>query len=231
VPCSHWATDLQLSQKRGGAYHGTVVYFVIFRCCFFPWYKGSLRDNSFNHNFLYMRLSWKATATIAGSPVGIPAIFQSYSGWEKFVSKKSERGDSGMGQHGQRFNTGTCFSVSSDDKLVLFLFPGIPTGDPAIVAVAFHDKRIYKKLWLKELSLSDPLYHGKKQHRNRCPCWPIPESPLSDFLLTNFSHPEYDWNIACWTISNQSINQFAHTIVSSYIDVSTLLFNMINIPW
>jgi hypothetical protein len=28
-----------------------------------------------------------------------------------------------MGQHGQRLNTGTCFSVSSDDKLVLFLFP------------------------------------------------------------------------------------------------------------
>jgi hypothetical protein len=92
------------------------------------------------------------------------AIFQSYSGWEKFVSKKSERGDSGMGQHGQWLNTGTCFSVFSDDKLVLFLFPGIPTGDPAIVA--FYDKRIYKKLRLKELSLSDPLYHGKKQHRN-----------------------------------------------------------------
>jgi hypothetical protein len=53
------------------------------------------------------------------------------------LSKKSERGDSGMGQHGQRLNTGTCFSVSSDDKLVLFLFPGIPTGDPAIVA--FYD--------------------------------------------------------------------------------------------
>ena len=72
-----------------------------------------------------------------------------------------------MGQHGQRLNTGTCFSVSSDDKLVLFLFPVIPTGDPAIVA--FYDKRIYKKLPLKELSLlSDPLYlyHGKKQHRN-----------------------------------------------------------------
>ena len=69
-----------------------------------------------------------------------------------------------MGQHGQRLNTGTCFSVSSDDKLFLFLFPGIPTGGPAIVA--FYDKRIYKKLRLKELSLSDPLYHGKKQHRN-----------------------------------------------------------------
>jgi hypothetical protein len=27
-----------------------------------------------------------------------------------------------MGQHGQRLNTGTCFSVSSDDTLVLFLF-------------------------------------------------------------------------------------------------------------
>ena len=71
-----------------------------------------------------------------------------------------------MGQHGQRLNTRTCFSVSSDDKLVLFLFPGIPTGDLAIVA--FYDKRIpvYKKLRLKELSLSDPLYHGRKQHRN-----------------------------------------------------------------
>jgi hypothetical protein len=46
-----------------------------------------------------------------------------------------------MDQHGQPLNTGTCFSVSSDDKLVLFLFPGIPTGDPAIVA--FYDKRIY----------------------------------------------------------------------------------------
>ena len=69
-----------------------------------------------------------------------------------------------MGQHGQRLNTGTCFSVSSDDELVLFLFPEIPTGDPVIVA--FYDKRIYKKLRLKELSLNDPLYHGKKQHRN-----------------------------------------------------------------
>ena len=77
-----------------------------------------------------------------------------------------------MGQHGQRLNTRTCFSVSSDDKLVLFLFPGIPTGDPAIVA--FYDKRIYKKLRLKELSLSDPLYHGKKQHRNMIPPPPPP---------------------------------------------------------
>ena len=62
-----------------------------------------------------------------------------------------------MGQHGQRLNKGTCFTVSSDDKLVLFLFPGIPTGDPTIVA--FYDKHINK---IKELSLSDPLYHGKK---------------------------------------------------------------------
>ena len=69
-----------------------------------------------------------------------------------------------MGQHGHRLNTGTCFSVSSDDKLVLFLFPGIPTGYPAIVG--FYDKRIYKKLRLKELSQNDLLYHGKKQHRN-----------------------------------------------------------------
>jgi hypothetical protein len=49
------------------------------------------------------------------------------------------------------------------DKLVLFEFPGIPMGDPAIVA--FYDKRIYKKLRMKELSLSDPLYQGTKQHR------------------------------------------------------------------
>jgi hypothetical protein len=56
---------------------------------------------------------------------------------------------------------------------------------------------------------------------SHCPCWPIPDSPLSDFLFTNFSHPEYDWNIACWTLSSQSINQFAHIIVSSSIDVST----------
>jgi magnesium-transporting ATPase (P-type) len=35
-------------------YHGTVVYFGIFWCCFFPWYKGSLRDNYFNRNcFIY----------------------------------------------------------------------------------------------------------------------------------------------------------------------------------
>jgi hypothetical protein len=62
----------------------------------------------------------------------------------------SERCD--FSQFGKRqfsyLNTGTCFSVSSDDKLVLFLFPGIPTGDPAIVA--FYDKRIYKQLRLKE---------------------------------------------------------------------------------
>jgi hypothetical protein len=102
----------------GGAYHGTVVYFVIFRCCFFPWYKGSLRDNSFNRNFLYMRLSFMLKSNV-DTPIELDtimcanwlidwllkvqqAIFQSYSGWEKFVDKKSERGDSGMGQHGQQ---------------------------------------------------------------------------------------------------------------------------------
>jgi prolipoprotein diacylglyceryltransferase len=43
--CSH-AEQLTFNcHKGGGAYHGTVVYFVIFRCCFFPWYKGSLREN------------------------------------------------------------------------------------------------------------------------------------------------------------------------------------------
>ena len=53
---SNWPS-IVTKEGGGGAYHGTVVYFVIFRCCFFPWYKGSLRDNSFNRNFLYMRLS------------------------------------------------------------------------------------------------------------------------------------------------------------------------------
>ena len=42
--CSH-AEQLTFNCHKGGAYHGTVVYFVIFRCCFFPWYKGSLREN------------------------------------------------------------------------------------------------------------------------------------------------------------------------------------------
>jgi hypothetical protein len=57
--CSHAAQPTFNFHKRGGggAYHGTVVYFLIFRCCFFPWCKGSVRDNSFNRNFLYMRLS------------------------------------------------------------------------------------------------------------------------------------------------------------------------------
>jgi hypothetical protein len=52
--------------KGGGAYHGTVVYFVIFRCCFFPWYKGSLRNNSFNRSFLYMRTSERCYRTRRG---------------------------------------------------------------------------------------------------------------------------------------------------------------------
>jgi hypothetical protein len=34
------------------------------------------------------------------------AIFQSYSGWKKFVSKKSERGDSGMDQHKGLYGSG-----------------------------------------------------------------------------------------------------------------------------
>ena len=45
--------------------------------------------------------------------------------------------------------------MGQHDKLVLFLFLGIPTGDPAIVA--FYDKRIYNKLRLKKLPPSDPL--------------------------------------------------------------------------
>ena len=38
--CSHAGQPTLNCHKRGGrggvAYHGTVVYFVIFRCCFFP---------------------------------------------------------------------------------------------------------------------------------------------------------------------------------------------------
>jgi hypothetical protein len=36
--CSHAEQPSFNCHKRGGggAYHGTVVYFVIFRCCFFP---------------------------------------------------------------------------------------------------------------------------------------------------------------------------------------------------
>jgi hypothetical protein len=55
----------------------------------------------------------------------------SYS--EKFVTKNQKEGTLGWVNMGNDLNTGTCFSVSSDDKLVLFVFPGIPTGDPAIV--------------------------------------------------------------------------------------------------
>ena len=58
------------------------------------------------------------------------------------------------------YNTGTCFSVSSDDKLVLFLFPGIPTGDPAIVA--FYDKRIYKKVTIEVIVPKWPLISRKE---------------------------------------------------------------------
>jgi hypothetical protein len=61
----------------------------------------------------------------------------------KVCKQKIRKRDSGMGQHGQRLITRELVFLSSDDKLVLFLFPGIPTGDPAIVA--FYDKRIYKK--------------------------------------------------------------------------------------
>jgi hypothetical protein len=52
------------------------------------------------------------------------AIFQSYSGWEKFVSKKSERGDSGMGQHGQRHNTGIFFLSLPTTSWSYFNSPG-----------------------------------------------------------------------------------------------------------
>jgi hypothetical protein len=58
------------------------------------------------------------------------------------------------------YNTGTCFSVSSDDKLVLFLFPGIPTGDPAIVA--FYDKRIYKKGTIEVIVPKWPIISRKE---------------------------------------------------------------------
>ena len=130
--CSH-TVQLTLNCHKGGAYHDTVVYFVTFRCCFFPWYKGSLRDNSFNRNFLYIACRRRRVTR-----VGIP---------------------------GNKNNT---------------------------------------NLSLKETEKQVPVLSG-------CPCLSFPESLLSDFLFTNFSHPEYDWNIACWTLSNQSINQSIRT--------------------
>jgi hypothetical protein len=44
--------------------------------------------------------------------------------------------------------------------LVLFLFPGIPTGDPAIVA--FYDKRIYKKVTIEVIVPKWPLISRKE---------------------------------------------------------------------
>ena len=64
-----------------------------------------------------------------------------------------------MGQHGQRLVTRelvflslptTSWSYSYSPgfrRVTLFLFPGIPTGDPAIVA--FYDKRIYKNVTIE----------------------------------------------------------------------------------
>jgi hypothetical protein len=68
-----------------------------------------------------------------------------------------------MGQMGNDLTRKLLF-LSLPTTIGPIFIPGNPTGDPA--KVAFYDKRIYNKLRLKELSLSDPLYHGKKQHRN-----------------------------------------------------------------
>ena len=51
--CSH-AEQLTFNCHKGEGDHSTVVYFVIIRCCFFPWYKGGLREDSFNRKFLYI---------------------------------------------------------------------------------------------------------------------------------------------------------------------------------
>jgi hypothetical protein len=93
-----------------------------------------------------------------------PVKIRAYYGIPLFVRPSTPRTVSLVPPFTDRSRRDLVFSVSFDDNLILFLFPGIPTGDPAIVA--FYDKRIYKKLRLKELPLSDPLYHGKKQHRN-----------------------------------------------------------------
>jgi hypothetical protein len=93
------------------------------------------------------------------------------------------------------YNTGTCFSVSSDDKLVLFLFPVIPTGDPAIVA--FYDKRIYKKVTIEVIVPTWPLISRKETAseydkinnfamiRQRC--------DFSQFGKRQFSYGIYNW--------------------------------------
>ena len=58
------------------------------------------------------------------------------------------------------YNTGNCSSVSSDDKLILFFFHGIPTGDPAIVS--FYDKHIYKKVTIEVIVPKWPLISRKE---------------------------------------------------------------------
>ena len=73
---------------------------------------------------------------------------------KSLYTKIQKEGTLGWVNMGNDLTRELVFLVSSDDKLVLLLFPGIPTGDPAIVA--FYNKRIYKKLRLKELSLSGP---------------------------------------------------------------------------
>ena len=58
--------------------------------------------------------------------------------------------------HGNLF---FCLFLPSD-KLVLFLFPGIPTGDPAMVA--FYDKRIYKTVTIEVIVPKWPLISRKE---------------------------------------------------------------------
>jgi hypothetical protein len=71
--------------------------------------------------------------------------------------------------------------------------------DPAIVA--FYDKCIYKKLRLKELSLSDPLYHGKKQYgiwQNKQLCHDTPPTPWK-FLKIIWPKMIWIWAIHFYT--------------------------------
>jgi hypothetical protein len=80
--CSH-AVQLtfKIDTRRGVvSWHSCLFYFVIFRCCFFL-----ELDTIMCANWL---IDWLLKVQ--------QAIFQLYSGWEKFVNKKSERGDSGM---------------------------------------------------------------------------------------------------------------------------------------
>jgi hypothetical protein len=83
--------------------------------------------------------------------------------------------------------------------VTFYIYALVVEGDYSSVTRWNHGNINRTNLSLEETEKQVPVL-------SRCPCWPIPESSLSDFLLTTFSHPKYYWNIACCTLINQSIN-------------------------